>query len=434
MLKFSTIVSSDSPKMDLVLMGFHVYILDKLQLKNETSLTFTNTNEVKKFYYGLLLLVTYLFDPLVQCSGFGTIEIEAAGDSNKSRRVILVLQYLTVALKLIEPEETLMDMLNKATLKAPILDMVESAHEELIFLRAFLMDVLRQQMKLNKYHHLLRNVEETANKLAKSIVFVMKDSWTKTAPGKCVEIKKVCIQVLDASLCNMTLPDIEGLINFLSNRLDIVLDCDAGSISFLMNRSRVLKEELMYLGYFVADVVQHYNMHQGLKDLMKHVLDTKYVCLLSIGGYKSAWYYMLYLSDMKQLLKFIETEVKTIIPNAPEASRNLEELLCSKLDSVIDWKHQIGSVKEGILCLRDHFAENIDELDEVYGFVLKVTEMAYKAEFVIDSCLVSSHPLFYKYHRMSEVLKNMKLLNKVVAETYGRKEIDVTVHKVAKRK
>ncbi|WMV28829.1 hypothetical protein MTR67_022214 [Solanum verrucosum] len=325
MLKFSTIVSSDSPKMDLVLMGFHVYILDKLQLKNETSLTFTNTNEVKKFYYGLLLLVTYLFDPLVQ------------------------------ALKLIEPEETLMDMLNKATLKAPILDMVESAHEELIFLRAFLMDVLRQQMKLNKYHYLLRNVEETANKLAKSIVFFIK-----------VEIRKVCIQVLDASLCNMTLPHIEGLINFLSNRLDIVLDCDAGSISFLMNRSRVLKEELMYLGYFVADVVQHYNMHQGLKDLMKHVLDTKYVCLLSIGGYKSAWYYMLYLSDMKQLLKFIETEVKTIIPNAPEASSysfpktnglgflqfflgNLEELLCSKLDSVIDWNHQIGSVKEGIL-------------------------------------------------------------------------------------
>ncbi|KAH0669057.1 hypothetical protein KY289_023550 [Solanum tuberosum] len=283
MLKFSTIVSSDSPKMDLVLMG---------------------------------------------------------------------------ALKLIEPEETLMDMLNKATLKAPMLDMVESAHEELIFLRAFLMDVLRQQMKLNKYHHLLRNVEETANKLAQVSRFRNERFMDENSTW----------EVLDASLCNMTLPDIEGLINFLSNRLDIVLDCDAGSISFLMNRSRVLKEELMYLGYFVADVVQHYNMHQGLKDLMKHVLDTKYVCLLSIGG-------------------------------------NLEELLCSKLDSVIDWKHQIGSVKEGILCLRDHFAENFDELDEVYGFVLKVTES-----------------------------RNIKLLNKVVAETYGRKEIDVTVHKVAKRK
>ncbi|KAH0672217.1 hypothetical protein KY285_023206 [Solanum tuberosum] len=360
---------------------------------------------------------------IVQCSGFGTIEIEAAGDSNKSRRVNLVLQYLTVALKLIEPEETLMDMLNKATLKAPILDMVESAHEELIFLRAFLMDVLRQQMKLNKYHHILRNVEETANKLA--------------------QVNRL------RSLGCITSQHIEGLINFLSNRLDIVLDCDAGSISFLMNRSRVLKVKLMYLGYFVADVVQHYNMHQGLNDLMKHVLDTKYVCLLSVGGYKSAWYYMLYLSDMKQLLKFVETEVKTIIPKAPESSSysfpktnglgflqfflgNLEELLCSKLDSVIDWNHQIGSVKEGILCLRDHFTENFDELDEVYGFVLKVTEMAYKAEFVIDSCLVSSHPLWYISHRMSEVVKNIKLLNKVVTETYGRKERDVTVHKVAK--
>ncbi|KAK6789092.1 hypothetical protein RDI58_012891 [Solanum bulbocastanum] len=152
---------------------------------------------------------------------------------------------------------------------------------------------------------------------------------------------------------------------------------------------------------------------------------------------------------MKQLLKFVETEVKTIIPKTPESSSysfpktnglgflqfflgNLEELLCSKLDSVIDWNHQIGLVKEGILCLRDHFTENFDELDEDYGFVLKVTEMAYKAEFVIDSCLVSSHPLWYKSHRMSEVLKNIKLLNKVVTETYGREEIDVTVHKVAK--
>ncbi|TMW97857.1 hypothetical protein EJD97_004905 [Solanum chilense] len=462
MLKSSMIDSSDSPMMDLVLMGFHEYILDNLQLKNETSLTFTNTNEVKKFYYGLLLLVTYLFDPLVQCSGFGTIEIEAAGDSNRNRRVSLVLQYLTVALKLIEPEETLMDMLTKATLKAPILDMVESAHEELIFLRAFLMDVLRQQMKLNKYHHLLRNVEETANKLAQvsrfrnerfmdenstwEVCLILSDFLYDIKFIK-VEIRKVCIQVLDASL--MTLPDIKGLLNFLSNRLDTVLDCDAGSIAFLMNRSRVLKEKLMYLGHFLADVVQHYNMHQGLKDLMKHVLDTKYVCLLSVGDYKSAWYYMLSLSDMKQLLKFVEAEVKKIIPKAPESSSysfpktnglgflqfflgNLEELLCSKLDSVIDWKDQIGSVKEGILCLRDHFAENFDELDEVYGFVLKVTEMAYKAEFVIDSCLVSSHPLWYKSHRMSEVLKNIKLLNKAVTETYERKEIDVTVHKVAK--
>ncbi|KAH0756290.1 hypothetical protein KY290_026560 [Solanum tuberosum] len=227
MLKFSTIVSSDSPKMDLDLMGFHVYILDKLQLKNETSLTFTNTNEVKKFYYGLLLLKGQSCSSVFDCR----------------------------ALKLVEPEETLMDMLNKATLKAPILDMVESAHEELIFLRAFLMDVLRQQMKLNKYHHLLRNVEETANKLAQVNRF-----------------------------------HIEGLI---SNRLDIVLNCD-------------------------ADVVQHYNMHQGLKDFMKHVIDTNFPKTNGLG-----------------CLQFF--------------LGNLEELLSSKLDSVIDWNHQIGSVKEGIL-------------------------------------------------------------------------------------
>ncbi|MCD9638202.1 hypothetical protein HAX54_022025 [Datura stramonium] len=58
---------------------------------DETALSFTVADEVKKFYYGLLLLVTYLLDPLVQYSGckeqnnllkgFGTIAIEAKSPS-----------------------------------------------------------------------------------------------------------------------------------------------------------------------------------------------------------------------------------------------------------------------------------------------------------------------------------------------------------------
>ncbi|KAL3336643.1 hypothetical protein AABB24_029346 [Solanum stoloniferum] len=160
---------------------------------------------------------------------------------------------------------------------------------------------------------------------------------------------------------------------------------------------------------------------------------------------------MLYLSDVKQLLKHIEADIKMICLKVPHSLGysfpktdglgflncflgKLEELLHSKIGSVINLKHQIESVKENLLCLRsliNHFSENLDEHDEGYGLVItSVTEMAFKAEYVIDSCLSSSHPLWYKVLWISEVVDNIKLENHVVSETCGRKKIDVKVHKV----
>ncbi|MCD9641093.1 hypothetical protein HAX54_026965 [Datura stramonium] len=113
----------------------------------------------------------------------------------------------------------------------------------------------------------------------------------------------------------------------------------------------------------------------------------------------------------------------------------LEELLHSKLDLITELKHQIISVKEELICLRsflNHFPKNNGEHDEVYGLVTSVTEMAYKAEYVIDSCLSFSHPLWYKVHWVSEVVENIKLVNKDVSDTFRRKQIEVSVHEVAK--
>ncbi|KAK6788874.1 hypothetical protein RDI58_012673 [Solanum bulbocastanum] len=112
----------------------------------------------------------------------------------------------------------------------------------------------------------------------------------------------------------------------------------------------------------------------------------------------------------------------------------LEELLDSKLDLITELKHQIGSVKEELIHLRSflsHFSENNGEHDDVYGLVTSVTEMACKSEYVIDSCLSISYPLWYKVHWISEVVENIKLLNKDVKEIFGRKHIEVTLHEVA---
>ncbi|KAH0754210.1 hypothetical protein KY290_024480 [Solanum tuberosum] len=110
-------------------------------------------------------------------------------------------------------------------------------------------------------------------------------------------------------------------------------------------------------------------------------------------------------------------------------------MLSSKLKSVIDLKHQIEPLKEGLLCLRtltDHLPEIYDEHDEVYSLITRVTAMAYKAEYVMDSCLTYSYPLWYKVLWISEAAENIKLLNKVVREICERKKIDVAVLKVRK--
>ncbi|WMV28107.1 hypothetical protein MTR67_021492 [Solanum verrucosum] len=484
MLKSSKTQSSHIPKVDEVLMGFHEYILGKVLLKDKSYSTITVANKVKKYYYGLLLLVTYLVDPPVQINKcmkqndfltrFGTLSIEAessicsiykeAVDSNKSWKSNLVFQFLTIAFELIKSEGSLMILLRqKATLEAEILNQIEEVREELIFLRAFLMDVLTQHTQLNELHDLLMHAEVTSHKLRqisgsrygrsmgrsrRQRRLPLSDLLQEIETVK-VEFRKVFFQLLDASPCNMT--GGEGLVNFLSNCQDRLFNYDDCSISFLKNQILVVKDKSEYLGSFVADIVQYRDMHQELKDLVRRIQDINYVCLFHVKGYKPAWYYMFYLSDFKQLLKHIEAEVKMICLKVPHALGycfpktdglgffscflgKLEELLRSKIHSVIDLKHQIESVKESLLCLRsliNHFAENLDEHDEVYGFIItSVAEMAYKAEYVIDSCLSSSHPLWYKVLWISEVVDNIKLENHVVSEICGRKKIDVTVHKV----
>ncbi|XP_016488690.2 putative late blight resistance protein homolog R1B-16 isoform X1 [Nicotiana tabacum] len=486
MLKSSKAPSSDSPKMDEILMGFHEYIISKLLLKDETNFTFTAANEDKFFYNGLLLLATYLVDPLVHHSGghkkednlltgFGTVAIESESaiclsyedvvDSNKIRKVNLVLQFLTIAFKLIESQRILMDLLkHKATLEAQILDLIESAHEDLIFLRAFLMDLLMRHTELNEVHDLLRHAEGTANKLVQVCGFCYEGFMDGGSTEKMllslsdlpqeiesvkVEVRKVWFQLLDASPWNVT--DGEDII-FLLNHQDRVLNSDDYSISYLKNQVPVVKEKLVYLGSFLADIIQHRDMHQELQDLMKRVQDIMFVCFFHVKGYTPAWHDMLHLSDVKQLLRFVEAEVKMFCFKVPDSScysfpktnglgfldcflGKLGELSSSKLDLIIDLKHQIQLLQDGLLCLRsltDQFAESYDEHDEVYGRITSSTEIAYKAEYVIDSCLACSYPLWYKVLWISEVVKNINLVNAVVSETCERKNNDVAVTAAAK--
>ncbi|XP_025886812.1 uncharacterized protein [Solanum lycopersicum] len=480
MLKSSKTSSLGGSKMDEIFIGLHAYILDSLNMlpNNEASVVFTNKR--KRFYQGLLLLVTFLLDPPIQyiecmkqndlLTEIETIALEAKDvirssyedvvNGNESNKVNLEIKLLTVAFKFIKSEGNLTHLLKrKATLEAQIIALIEDTHEELVFLRAFFVDLLRQHKELYKLHDLLVHAEVTAHnavlisgscceEMSLSLVVLLREIKAVKA-----EVRSVCFEDLDASSCNMTKTNIEALVKFLLNNLDRVFTCDAGSILFMKNQIPVVQENLVRLGSFLDHILQHRDMHKEFKDLVERVQEvvnsSKYVIFFSVSCDNPVWYHLLYLYDVKQVHKFVEEEVKMICYKVPDSSLfgfsktsglgflnyflgKLEELLHSKLDLITELKHQIGSVKEELIHLRSflsHFSENNGEHDDVYGLVI---EMAYKSEYVIDSCLSISYPLWYKVHWISEVVENIKLLNKDVTEIFRRKHIEVTLHEVAK--
>ncbi|KAJ8560581.1 hypothetical protein K7X08_022441 [Anisodus acutangulus] len=466
MLKSSkTLSSSDSSKTDDIFMGFHEYILENLLLKDGASLKLAD--------HGLLVLVTFLLDPPIQyieckkqndlLADIETLAIEAeaairlsyedALDSSQSRKVSILLHLLTVAFKLIRLERNLTDLLmHKATLEAQVLDLMENAHGELIFLRVFLMDFLRRHAKLDKVDDLLMRAEVSADKLISNCSYessmvgrntgemsLSLSDFIQEIKSVNVEVRELCFQFLDESASHITVTDLKCLINMLSYMLNH-LHSWGEVISIVRNQIPVIKEKLEFL----ADILPQFNMHRELKDLMERVQNVacgeKYVIFFSVTGDSRTWFHLLYLSDVKQVLNFVETEVKTICSKCQNVTRinfpktnglgflncflgKLEELLHSKLDLITELNPQIVLVKEGLLCLRFIFTD--DEHDEVYGLMTSATEMAYKAEYVIDYCLSSSYPLLLKSQWISEVVENIKIVTRDVSENCKRKKIDV---------
>ncbi|XP_016456293.2 putative late blight resistance protein homolog R1B-12 [Nicotiana tabacum] len=475
---FTMLISSktyDSPKMDEVFMRFHEYILENLLLEDEANLKLTDTDKFKRFHHGLLLLVTFLVDPPIQyidckkqnclLTELGTIAIEAeaaislsdedALDRSKNGKVSLLLQLVTVAFKLFKWEGKLTDILkHKTTLESQFLDLVENAHEELIFLRAFLMDLLRHHRELNQFEDFLMNAEVAADKAALISSYSYESSYgemslsisdfLKEIKSVNSETRELCFRLLDESVSCITISDLKCLMNMLFDMLNHLNSlCEMNS--FVRNRIPVVQEKLKCLD----DIFQKRNMYREVKDLMECVLNVayeeKYVIFFSVSGDSRAWFHMLYLSDVRKVLNFVEAEVKTVCSKFPTMIRlcfpntsglgflncflgKLEELLQSKLELVTHLKPQIVSVKEELLCLSlffNHLAENYDEQDEVHDHITNATETAYKAEYVIDSCLAGSYPLWYKVHWITEVVENIKLVNKDVSENCKRKKIDM---------
>ncbi|KAK4370927.1 hypothetical protein RND71_010402 [Anisodus tanguticus] len=173
----------------------------------------------------------------------GTLAIEAeaairlsyedALESRQSRKVSTLLHLLTAVFKLIKSERNLTDLLmHKATLEAQVLDLMENAHGELIFLRVFLMDFLRHRAKLDKVDDLLMRAEVSADKLISNCSYestmvgrntgemsLSLSDFIQEIKSVNVEVRELCFQFLDESASHITVTDLKCLINMLSYML-----------------------------------------------------------------------------------------------------------------------------------------------------------------------------------------------------------------------
>ncbi|KAK4715628.1 hypothetical protein R3W88_013966 [Solanum pinnatisectum] len=262
MLKSSKTSSLGSSKMDEIFIGLHEYILDSLKVlpNNETNVVFTDKR--KRFYQGLLLLITFLVDPPIQY-----IECMKQND--------LLTEIETIAL---EAKDVIPFILRGCYL-------------------------LRQHKELCKLHDLLVHAEVTAHnavliscscceEMSLSLVVLLREIKSVKA-----EVRSICFEDLDASPCNMTKTNVEGLVKFLLNNLDRVFTCDAGSIPFMKNQIPVVQENLVCLGSFLEHIVQHRDMHKELKDFVERVQEvvnsSKYVIFFSVSCDNPCYIFMM---------------------------------------------------------------------------------------------------------------------------------------------
>lgn len=130
-----------------------------------------------------------------------------------------------------------------------------------------------------------------------------------------VEVRELCFQFMVESARYISVTDLKNLIDILYDMLNHLPYC-GDVISFVSNQIPVVQEKLKCLADFLACIVTEHNMHEELKDLMGRVqavtYEEKHFIFFSVIGVSRAWFHLVYLSDVKKVLNFVQAEVKAI--------------------------------------------------------------------------------------------------------------------------
>ncbi|KAH0776126.1 hypothetical protein KY290_007537 [Solanum tuberosum] len=93
--------------------------------------------------------------------------------------------------------------------------MIESTHEELIYLRVLLIDVLMEHLQLNELHHVLMHTEVTANKIAQIIGYC----YRSFIEGRTIEEIGILLSEIESVKIDVTVHKVKQTSTYLVSSL-----------------------------------------------------------------------------------------------------------------------------------------------------------------------------------------------------------------------
>ncbi|KAL3499068.1 hypothetical protein ACH5RR_041800 [Cinchona calisaya] len=220
-------------------------------------------------------------------------------------------------------------------------------------------------------------------------------------------------------------------VDSLSATLWILL-ANSGNTSFLVSvtdQMQILYYGLLFLRTLLTNQQGNFDeLPEEMKDFVGDLVNEAgtVVCLLCVNGVKDGFAMETNdaLCDFLEKIKLIKAEVRnkypaTSTPNFPKANQlgfidflleNLKELANCKVNSITLVEDQIQVFEKDLVFLRSFLHKFVDQHEELQSLQSCVMEVAYKAEFVIDSLMVGNiecSPLLFE--TIVEEMKHIRI-------------------------
>ncbi|XP_060185518.1 putative late blight resistance protein homolog R1B-17 [Lycium barbarum] len=216
-----------------------------------------------------------------------------------------------------------------------------------------------------------------------------------------------------------------GFVDFLlKNIVEVQKECEVGGLE-------TLHEELRLLVYFLSDPPKEYVEEEKVNEYLIQIE----AAIHEVASASYTFDIKETNDDLLRKIEFITREVKEFYQRVPRSSRyasprtnglgfidlllgNLNELLTVKADLIAPVKHQIEAISRDLEIMRSFlvdFSNDEYEQEKLKDLTDRVIDVAYKSEYVIDSFMVKSGPLWR--YMLSDLEKDIKLVKLEIANT-----------------
>ncbi|KAL3499045.1 hypothetical protein ACH5RR_041777 [Cinchona calisaya] len=210
-----------------------------------------------------------------------------------------------------------------------------------------------------------------------------------------------------------------------------ILFANSSNTSFLVSvadQMQTLYDGLLFLRAILTNQQGTFDeLREEMKDFVGDLVNKAgtVVCLLCVNGVKDGFAKETNdaVCDFLEKIKLIKAEVRnkypvTSTPNFPKTNQlgfidflleNLKELTNCKLNSITLVEDQIQVFEKDLVFLRSFLNKFVDQHKELQSLQSRITKVAYKAEFFIDSLMVGNIECSsFLFETITEEMKHIK--------------------------